>query len=93
MGLILQMPHLAQNRAKFHLTRKGKEALSHRSEGFNGNDGRIQSIVNEIKDLEFRTLLKKVYLEAPEFATSYVARQSDRRSLESRTQRPELCRE
>ncbi|MCL0102625.1 hypothetical protein M1N93_01530 [Dehalococcoidia bacterium] len=68
-GLIVQPPHPVQQWANYFLTERGKLAAT---EAANCADPDILELINkvaqEVAQLQFSELLRRVYSEAPEFA-------------------------
>lgn len=74
-GLIVQPAHALETWGNYHLTEEGAAKAQ---EAFSKADSEtaafINSILDEIANLSFFDLLKKVYEEAPEFAVNSVIR-------------------
>ena len=74
-GLIVQAPQPVSGRAKYYLTRQGMTAVegSQKAVGTEMFQS-LQSVVQEVAQLGFYELLKRVYSEAPEFAVNSIVR-------------------
>ena len=75
-GFIVQPPQPMQAWANYYLTEQGCIKAKEISEKINSeNINLIDKTVDEIKNLGFFELLKKVYSEAPEFTTNSVLKE------------------
>jgi uncharacterized protein YwgA len=72
-GFIIQPPHYIQDWANYHLTKKGHNKAKDTERKFQQNTvGLVESIVKEVSNLDFYSLLQKVYKEAPDFASNSI---------------------
>jgi len=74
-GFISQSPHPIQEKANYYLTTEGKRKAE---DMINKTEDKIRelidSTVEELANLKFYELLKKIYQEAPEFAVNSVVK-------------------
>jgi aminoglycoside/choline kinase family phosphotransferase len=74
-NLIVQPPHSAQRWANYYLTRQGQALSTRISERYeSGLVAVLNEVVEEVSELDFDALLRRVYREAPEFAVQTVVR-------------------
>jgi uncharacterized protein YwgA len=74
-NLIVQPPHPAQEWANYYLTRRGQALAEQLGEGCQpGMVARLNQVVEEVSQLDFKMLLRRVYREAPEFAAQTLVR-------------------
>lgn len=72
--LVSQTPHLPEHRAPYHLTSRGaREAAGIRASTDAEMASLVRTIAEEVASLGFDDLLRRVYSEAPDFATSTVS--------------------
>lgn len=71
--LVAQAPHSVVQWASYHLTVKGEAKASTIEKNVDKNTlALVQSIATEVASLGFHKLLRKVYAEAPDFASRTV---------------------
>lgn len=74
-GFVVQLPHPVQQWACYFLTDRGKrEAEAAVSFADPATLAQVKQIANEVSNLGFSELLRKVYKEAPEFSCNSVFR-------------------
>ena len=73
---IIKNPNQRSDWADYYLTQNGRQQLKEiiKEDEIKDYFSDLEQIVNEIKDLNFRELLQKVYKEAPEYAESSLLR-------------------
>lgn len=74
-GYIVQPPHPMPQWVNYYLTERGKKEAVEAEERISHDILRlIKEIVNEVSQLGFHELLRKVYAEAPDFAVNSMFR-------------------
>jgi len=74
-GYIVQPGHLMPQWVNYYLTDKGKKEAAEAEKKATPNILKlIEEVVNEVSQLNFSELLKKVYTESPEFAINSMFR-------------------
>ncbi|MBC7109088.1 MAG: hypothetical protein H5T41_09965 [Methanomassiliicoccales archaeon] len=72
-GLIVQPPHPTRQWAKYYLTERGKVAAEEAMRTVDLNtQALLKQVVQEVSQLGFYELLRRVYDEAPEFAVNSI---------------------
>ncbi|KIE57799.1 hypothetical protein A946_11250 [Methylacidiphilum kamchatkense Kam1] len=75
-GLIVQPSHSVAQWAKYYLTQRGREEAERAIREITPElRERLEAITTEVSRFSFYELLKRVYTEAPEFATNSVLRE------------------
>jgi len=76
-GLIVQPPYPIQQWANYYLTERGKAAVKKATQSIDENTREmIGKVAEEVSQLGFYELLRKVYMEAPDFAVNSVIRET-----------------
>ena len=74
-GLIIQPPHPVHQWVNYYLTEKGKKEAEESEKKASSNIiSIINNVANELSKLDFSELLRKVYGEAPDFASNSIFR-------------------
>lgn len=75
VGLIVQPPHSIHQWANYYLTERGQVIAEEARKLANPDRlSLLEQVIQEVSQLGFHDLLKKVYSEAPEFATKSILR-------------------
>lgn len=75
--LIVQPPHPVQQWANYYLTEKGEKEAEHAMKKVAPGGLRVlKQVVKDISEIGFYELLRKVYAEAPDFATNSMFREA-----------------
>jgi hypothetical protein len=78
--LVIQAPHMMSRWARYFLTQRGKDVATQARQKIDHSSlALIQSVAEEVASAGFHDLLRRVYAEAPDFATQSVINGEPRR--------------